>query len=84
MFPFCRQLDTLRVTSGRACEWPGSHGLGCVRGGSRVDTYDEDLNASIDAWVEAELAASPEWGPEKIASIRQCLEGSAPAVAAEE
>ncbi|MFJ3749131.1 MULTISPECIES: hypothetical protein [Streptomyces] len=49
-----------------------------------MDTYDENLNASIDAWVEAELAASPEWGPEKIASIRQCLEGSAPAVAAEE
>lgn len=84
MFPSCCQLDTLRVTSGRTCEWPGSHGLGCVRGGSRVDSYDEDLNASIDAWVEAELAASPEWGPEKIASIRQYLEGSAPAVAAEE
>ncbi|MFQ6853404.1 hypothetical protein AAIB46_21240 [Streptomyces sp. 35M1] len=49
-----------------------------------MDTYDEDLDASIDAWVEAELAASPEWGPEKVASIRQYLEGGAPAVAAEE
>ncbi|MFE7807127.1 hypothetical protein ACFU51_21135 [Streptomyces sp. NPDC057430] len=49
-----------------------------------MDTYDEDLNASIDAWVEAELAASPEWGPEKIASIRQYLEGSGLAVTAEE
>ncbi|MEU3048818.1 hypothetical protein ABZ705_20305 [Streptomyces sp. NPDC006984] len=48
-----------------------------------MDTYDEELNASIDAWVEAELAASPEWGPEKYATIRQRLEDSAPAVAAE-
>ncbi|MFI9329743.1 hypothetical protein ACIGZJ_19640 [Kitasatospora sp. NPDC052868] len=49
-----------------------------------MDTYDEELNASIDAWVEAELAASPEWGPEKYAAIRQRLEDSAPAAAAEE
>ncbi|WP_405018037.1 hypothetical protein OHV05_14615 [Kitasatospora sp. NBC_00070] len=49
-----------------------------------MDTYDEELGKNIDAWVEAELAASPEWGPEKYASIRQRLEGSAPAVAAEE
>ncbi|MFE2760398.1 hypothetical protein [Streptomyces halstedii] len=49
-----------------------------------MSTYDEELNASIDAWVEAELAASPEWGPEKYATIRQHLEGSAPAAAAEE
>ncbi|MFF9789829.1 hypothetical protein [Streptomyces bacillaris] len=48
-----------------------------------MDTYDEQLVASIDAWVEAELAASPEWGPEKYATIRQLLEGSARAVAAE-
>ncbi|MFD0071767.1 hypothetical protein ACFVIY_04940 [Streptomyces sp. NPDC127166] len=49
-----------------------------------MDTYDEQLDASIDAWVEAELDASPEWGPEKYATIRQLLEGSAPAVAAGE
>ncbi|MFF4853851.1 hypothetical protein ACFY2N_03035 [Streptomyces rubiginosohelvolus] len=49
-----------------------------------MDTYDEQLVASIDAWVEAELAASPEWGPEKYATIHQLLEGSAPAVTAEE
>ncbi|WP_236240239.1 MULTISPECIES: hypothetical protein [unclassified Streptomyces] len=48
-----------------------------------MDTYDEELDASIDAWVEAEPAASPEWGPEKIAGIRERLEGGAPAVAAE-
>ncbi|MFI1977421.1 hypothetical protein [Streptomyces wedmorensis] len=49
-----------------------------------MDTYDEKLDASIDAWVEAELAASPEWGPEKFVGIRQLLEGGAFAVAAEE
>ncbi|MFJ6145728.1 hypothetical protein ACIQH7_19240 [Streptomyces anulatus] len=49
-----------------------------------MDTYDEQLVASIDAWVEAELAASPEWWPERYAAIRQCLEGSRPAVTAEE
>ncbi|MFF9016141.1 hypothetical protein ACF09C_24640 [Streptomyces sp. NPDC014870] len=41
------------------------------------------LGRSIDAWVEAELAASPEWGPEEYASIRQRLEDSAAVVAAE-
>ncbi|MFE0645767.1 hypothetical protein ACFW2Y_29770 [Streptomyces sp. NPDC058877] len=49
-----------------------------------MDTYDEHLDASIDAWVEAELAASPEWGLEEYATIRQRLEGSGPAVTAEE
>ncbi|MFD9595937.1 hypothetical protein ACFWA9_24765 [Kitasatospora sp. NPDC059973] len=49
-----------------------------------MDTYDEELGKSIDAWVEAELAASPEWGPGKYDIIRQRLEDSAPAVAAEE
>ncbi|MFC5665326.1 hypothetical protein ACFP3U_20380 [Kitasatospora misakiensis] len=49
-----------------------------------MDTYDEELGKNIDAWVEAELAASPEWGPEKYASIRQRLEGSTSAVAADE
>ncbi|MFF5106061.1 hypothetical protein [Streptomyces sp. NPDC000134] len=49
-----------------------------------MDTYDEELTTSIDAWVEAELAASPEWGPEKYATIRQHLEDSATTVAAEE
>ncbi|MFB7233661.1 hypothetical protein ACFCXK_02625 [Streptomyces sp. NPDC056269] len=50
-----------------------------------MDTYDEQLDASIDSWVEAELDASPEWGwPEKYATIRQFLEGSAPAAAAVE
>ncbi|SCD46495.1 hypothetical protein [Streptomyces sp. DvalAA-19] len=49
-----------------------------------MDTYDEQLDASIDAWVEAEIAASPDWGPEKYATIRQCPEGSGPAVTAEE
>ncbi|MEU3048061.1 hypothetical protein ABZ705_16345 [Streptomyces sp. NPDC006984] len=49
-----------------------------------MSTYDEELNTSIDAWVEAELAASPEWGPERYAAIRQRLEDSALAVAAEE
>ncbi|MFJ6619592.1 hypothetical protein ACIQOW_18680 [Kitasatospora sp. NPDC091335] len=48
-----------------------------------MDTYDEELGRSIDAWVEAELAASPEWGPERYASIRQRLEDSEPAVIAE-
>ncbi|MFE0580723.1 hypothetical protein [Streptomyces sp. NPDC058874] len=49
-----------------------------------MSTYDEELNTSIDAWVEAELAASPEWGPERYASIRQRLEDSAPSATAEE
>lgn len=49
-----------------------------------MDTYDEELGKSIDAWVEAELAASPEWAPEKYASIRQHLEGSEPARPTEE
>ncbi len=49
-----------------------------------MDTYDEELDKNIDAWVEAELATSPEWGPEKYANIRRRLEDSAPAGAAEE
>ncbi|MFJ8628600.1 hypothetical protein ACIRD3_37955 [Kitasatospora sp. NPDC093550] len=49
-----------------------------------MDTYDEERGKSIDAWVEAELAASPEWGPEKYDIIRQRLEDGASAVAAEE
>lgn len=49
-----------------------------------MDTYDEGLGKNKDAWVEAELAASPEWGPERYASIRQHLEGSAPAATADE
>ncbi|MFI8371872.1 hypothetical protein [Streptomyces sp. NPDC085466] len=48
-----------------------------------MGTYDEELDASIDAWVEVELAASPEWGPERFAGIRRLLEGGEPAVAAE-
>ncbi|MGW4380962.1 hypothetical protein [Kitasatospora sp. NPDC004531] len=28
-----------------------------------MDTCDEDLGENTDAWVEVELAASPEWGP---------------------
>ncbi len=48
-----------------------------------MDTYDEELAKSIEAWVEAELAASPEWGPEKYDIIRQRLEDSAPAAPAE-
>ncbi|MGX2994934.1 hypothetical protein JNUCC64_11640 [Streptomyces sp. JNUCC 64] len=49
-----------------------------------MDTYDEELGKNIEAWVDAELAASPEWGPEKYDIIRQRLEDAAPAVAAEE
>ncbi|WP_168219584.1 hypothetical protein [Kitasatospora sp. MMS16-BH015] len=49
-----------------------------------MDAYDEELGKSIDAWVEAELAASPEWGPEKYAGIRQRLEDGETVVAAEE
>ncbi|MGV9271651.1 hypothetical protein ACWDRR_44220 [Kitasatospora sp. NPDC003701] len=49
-----------------------------------MDTYDEELDKNIEAWVEAELAASPEWGPEKYDIIRRRLEDSAPAVTAEE
>ena len=49
-----------------------------------MDTYDERLGKDIDAWVEGQLAASPEWEPERYANIRQHLEGSAPAVAADE
>ncbi|MEV7601640.1 hypothetical protein AB0O91_30185 [Kitasatospora sp. NPDC089797] len=49
-----------------------------------MDTYDEELGRSIDAWVEAELAASPEWGTDRYDSIRQQVEGSELAAAAEE
>ncbi|WP_274032736.1 hypothetical protein [Streptomyces sp. MMBL 11-1] len=48
-----------------------------------MDTCDQQLDASINAWVEAELDVSPEWGPEKYTTIRQLLEDSTPAVAAE-
>ncbi|RPE32889.1 hypothetical protein EDD38_1159 [Kitasatospora cineracea] len=43
-----------------------------------MDTYDERLRKDIDAWVEEQLAASPEWGPEKYLTIRQHLEGDTP------
>ncbi|MFE9425310.1 hypothetical protein ACFYNO_20325 [Kitasatospora sp. NPDC006697] len=49
-----------------------------------MDTHDEQLGRDMDAWVEEQLAASPAWSPERYASIRQRLEGSEPAVAAEE
>lgn len=49
-----------------------------------MDTHDDKLSKIIDAWVEAELTASPEWEPEKYDSIRQRLEGSPPVIAPEE
>ncbi|WP_188303151.1 hypothetical protein [Streptomyces sp. CBMA123] len=49
-----------------------------------MDTYDEQLGRDIDAWVEEQLAASPKWAPERYAAIRQHLEGSEPAAAADE
>ncbi|MFF2073317.1 hypothetical protein ACFVXG_01020 [Kitasatospora sp. NPDC058162] len=30
-----------------------------------MGTYDDDLNELIDAWVEEQLALSPEWCAEK-------------------
>ena len=44
-----------------------------------MGTYDERLGGGIDAWVEGQLAASPEWTPEQYVSIRQHLEGGSPA-----
>ncbi|MCH0560725.1 MULTISPECIES: hypothetical protein [Streptomyces] len=43
-----------------------------------MDTYDEDLTHKIDAWVQDQLKASPEWPPEQYISIRQHLEGTTP------
>ncbi len=45
-----------------------------------MDTYDERLGRDIDAWVEDQLAASPEWAPEQYASIRQYLVGDTPSI----
>jgi hypothetical protein len=39
-----------------------------------MDTYDERLGEDIDAWVEDQLAASPEWALEQYVSIRKHLE----------
>lgn len=38
-----------------------------------MDTYDERLGKDMDAWVEAQRAASPEWAPEQYAGIRRHL-----------
>ncbi len=43
-----------------------------------MDTYDEELDGNIDAWVQEHLRASPEWAPERYVSIRQHVEGDTP------
>lgn len=43
-----------------------------------MDTYDKELGQEIDAWVQDQLAASPEWAPEVYVSILQHLETDAP------
>ncbi|MFF7991959.1 hypothetical protein ACFZDG_19460 [Kitasatospora xanthocidica] len=40
-----------------------------------MGTQDEQQGEGIDAWVAEQLAASPEWTPERYARIRQLLEG---------
>ncbi|WP_197084641.1 hypothetical protein [Saccharothrix sp. ST-888] len=49
-----------------------------------MNAYDERLGRDIDAWVEDQLATSPEWAPEQYVSIRQQLEGSTPAAGADD
>ncbi|MFF8499592.1 hypothetical protein ACF07L_02890 [Streptomyces anulatus] len=39
-----------------------------------MDTYDEELNRKIDAWVREQLTASPDWNPEQNIAIRRHLE----------
>src|SRR5215203_1034191 len=43
-----------------------------------MDSCYEELGGNMDAWVEEQLAASPEWAPEHYVSIRQRLEGDSP------
>jgi hypothetical protein len=40
-----------------------------------MDTYDQELKHKIDAWVREQLTTSPEWAPERYASIQRHLEG---------
>ncbi|MCX4758719.1 hypothetical protein [Kitasatospora purpeofusca] len=60
----------------RVLDLPGSAHLVLASGVAYLDPEP--------AAFEAMLAASPEWGPERYAGIRQGSEGSAPAVVAEE